>query len=146
MMFAKLPVSIAVSASPGFPSLRTKHKRKSFVINAGANKRTTIRYVFVISKISPSAPRRDVIFPEKPSPIRTKIKAKIPTRYAVFVKILLPSCSIFCPRKIEYFVAPPIPSIIPQPCTKLYTGIAIFRAARPSEPSPLAIKKVSARI
>ena len=50
MMFAKLPVSIAVIASPGFPSLRTKHKRKSFVIKAGANRRTTIRYVFVISK------------------------------------------------------------------------------------------------
>ena len=118
-MLDKLPVSMANMDSLGFPSFLTKQMQISFRIKAGANSIITRKYVFVIEKTALSAPKREVISPERKRPAAMNIKAaRIPV-YTVFVKTVFVSHDIFCPFIMEYLVAPPIPSISPVPCIKL---------------------------
>ena len=76
----------------------------------------------------------------------TKNKLIISPLITAKENISLASFSCLCAFNIEYFVAAPIPSISPLPCIKLNAGIAILSAVSPNVPTPLAIKKVSAKI
>ena len=90
-MLDKLPVSMANMDSLGFPSFLTKQMQISFRIKAGANSIITRKYVFVIEKTALSAPKREVISPERKKPAAINIKAaRIPV-YTVFVKTVFVS-------------------------------------------------------
>ena len=99
-----------------------------------------------MANISSSAPRRAASSPEKKSPRAANRAEKPAAIYSVLVNIS--SASRRAPRllQMEKRVAPPMPSMSPVPWMKLYTGIAIFKAASPSVPRLLDTKNVSARI
>ena len=145
-MLEKLPASIAAMERPGFPSFLTKHTKMSLNIKAGEKSKIIRRYVFVISKTSLSAPNARVIFPERNMPVSIKIRERIRAVIITWKKHRFPCPVSFFPLKMEYFVAPPMPSIRPHPFIKLYMGMARFNAVKPFAPTPFEIKKVSAKM
>ena len=73
------------------------------------------KYVFVILKTSESAPKAVVKDLERKIPISTNPIDRTVAKHKVFVKMVFAFLFSLLLLKIEYFVAPPIPSIKPLP-------------------------------
>ncbi len=138
-----LPAIMAIIASLGLPSLRTKPRITLLTMNAKEKHIIVFKYVPARGKILLSAPNSLAISSEKNIPMKVRTKLVHTAIYNACVKTLLPCSFRPFPIKIENRVAAPMPSIKPTPFTRLYIGKTKFSAVSPMLPTPFAMKRVS---
>ena len=137
---------MATMASCGLPSLRTNGSSTLFNKNSGANAKMVRRYVTVSGSVASSAPKSDDSGAANASTTASSTAAATPAITSAVVN------TRFAPVRSPHAehtwnsVAAPMPSMRPVACSTVYSTMEKLSAARPSDPTPFAMKNVSARM
>ena len=143
-MFPKLPTSMATMASCGLPSLRTNGSSTLFNKNSGANAKMVRRYVTVSGSVASSAPKSDANGVANASTTASSTAAATPAMTSAVVNTRFAPVRSPLAEHTWNSVAAPMPSMRPVACSTVYSTMEKLSAARPSDPTPFAMKNVSA--
>ena len=145
-MLPKLPTSMAAMDSCGLPSLRTKGSNTLLSRKNGTNAKMVRRYVSVSGRVTASAPSSVDTGVTNTSTASMSTAAAMPAMASAVVNVRF--AARVSPRAAHTWnsVAAPMPSMRPVACSTVYSTMEKLSAAKPSDPTPFAMKNVSARM